>query len=99
MKRSAAVALATLCLLTGCTRTTAGQVAMTIEPLSPEITCGEFIRLTDKDRVKVVDEILAQQGGQGARGRAFVLSALAGMVCGATPDAPVKDVLGRMKVR
>ncbi|HEY5844696.1 MAG TPA: hypothetical protein VIU87_25110 [Mycobacterium sp.] len=98
-KRAAAVALATLCLLTGCARTTAGQVAMTTEPLSPDLTCGEFITLGDGDRIKVVNEILAKQGGQSSDSQAFLLSALAGILCKGTPEAPLKDILVRMKVR
>ena len=98
-KRAAAVALAALCLLTGCGRTTAGQVAMTTEPLSPDLTCGEFITLGDGDRIKVVNEILAKQGGQSSDSQAFLLSALPASSARATPEAPLKDILVRMKVR
>lgn len=99
MKRAAAGALATLCLLTGCARTTAGQVAMTTEPLSPNLTCAEFVTLSDGDRVKVVGDILTKQGSRSSDSQAFLLSALAGILCRGAPETPLKDVLMRMKVR
>ena len=63
MRRAAAATMAALCLLTGCARTVPGQVAMTTTPLSPDMTCDEFVLLGDRDRVEVVGEILSTQGG------------------------------------
>ena len=54
---------------------------MTTEPLSPDLTCGEFTTLGDGDRIKVVNEILTKQGGQSSDSQAFLLSALAGILC------------------
>ena len=92
-KRAVAAALVAALLLSGCGRTTAGQVAMTTEPLSPDLTCAEFVTLSDADRVKVVTEIVGKQG------QGFLLSALAGILCKGVPESPLKDVLGRLKVR
>lgn len=99
VKRAAAAALAAACLLAGCAKTTPGQVAMTTEPLSPDLTCGEFITLSDTDRVKVVGQILNKQSGESSENQAFLLSALAGILCKNVPQAPLKDILSRMKVR
>ena len=98
-KRAMAAALAAACLLAGCARTTPGQVAMTTEPVSPDLTCGEFDALRDTDRVKVVGQILAKESGETSDSQAFLLSALAGILCKTVPQAPLKDVIGRMKVR
>lgn len=96
---AAAATLVAAVLLSGCARTTGGQVAMTTEPLSPDMTCAEFVTLSDRDRIKVVSEITGKQGQQASKGQALLLSALAGMLCNGAPDAPLKQVLGRMKVR
>lgn len=98
-KRAAAAALVAALLLSGCGRTTAGQVAMTTEPLSPDLTCAEFVTLSDADRVKVVTEIVGKQGQQTPQTQGFLLSALAGILCKGVPESPLKDVLGRLKVR
>lgn len=97
-RRATVAALACLLLLTGCGRTVAGEVAMTTEPLSPDMSCAEFIALGDGDRIKVVNEALGGQGS-GSEGQAFLLSALAGVLCKGTPETPLKDILSRMKVR
>lgn len=99
VKRAAAATLVAAVLLSGCARTTPGQVAMTTEPLSPEMTCSEFVVLGDKDRVEVVREIVGKQGQKTPEGQAFLLSALATILCKSSPDATLKDVLGRMKIR
>jgi hypothetical protein len=99
VKRAAVAAMAALCLLTGCARTVPGQVAMTTAPLSPDMTCDEFESLGDRDRVEVVSEILATQGGKSSTNQAFLLSALAGILCRGAPQVPVKTVIARMKVR
>ncbi len=99
VKRAVAAALVAAAVLSGCARTTGGQVAMTTEPLSPDITCAEFITLSESDRLKVVSEIAGKQGQKSPESQAFLLSALAGILCKGVPDAPLKEVLGRMKVR
>ncbi|GEM_PF-2807711 len=98
VKRAAAATLVLAAVLSGCGRTTGGQVAMTTEPLSPDITCAEFALLSDSDRIKVVGEITSKQGQSAPESQAFLLSALAGILCKGAPDAPLKQVLGRMKV-
>ncbi len=100
MKRVGVAALAALLLLAGCARTTTGQVAMTTEPLSPDLTCGEFVSLGDSDRVDVVKAILDERAGKAQdNNQAFVLSALAGVLCRGVPDTPVKKIVLRMKLR
>jgi hypothetical protein len=99
VKRVGVAALAALVLLVGCGRTTAGQVAMTTEPLSPDLTCGEFVSLSDSDRVDVVKAILGERAGTAQESQAFVLSALAGVLCRGVPDTPVKKIVLRMKLR
>lgn len=99
VKRAAVATLVVAAVLSGCARTTGGQVAMTTEPLSPDITCAEFVTLSDSDRIKVVGEITSKQGQGAPESQAFLLSALAGILCKGAPDAPLKQVLGRMKVR
>lgn len=99
MKRAAAATLAVIVLLTGCAQTVPGQVAMTTAPLSPDMTCGEFNALSDRDQVEVVRQILSTQGGQSSSNQAFLLSALAGILCKGAPQVPVKTIIARMKVR
>lgn len=97
-KRGLAAALAAACLLAGCARTTPGQVAMTTEPLSPEMTCGEFVVLSDRDRIEIVGQILEKQSRKANKTQTILLSALASLMCKATPEVPLSDVLNRMKV-
>jgi hypothetical protein len=99
VRRAAAATMAALCLLTGCARTVPGQVAMTTTPLSPDMTCDEFVLLGDRDRVEVVGEILSTQGGGKSTNQAFLLSALAGILCKGAPQVPVKTIIARMKMR
>jgi hypothetical protein len=72
---------------------------MTTAPLSPDMSCDEFNALGDRDRVEVVREILSKQGGQSSSNQAFLLSALAGILCRGAPQVPVKTIIDRMKVR
>ena len=67
--------------------------------LDGDVEIPQFVTLSDSDRVKVVSEIAGKQGQSAPESQAFLLSALAGILCKGVPDAPLKQVLSRMKVR
>jgi hypothetical protein len=92
--RLAALALSAAAVLSGCAQTTPGQVAMTTEPMSPDMTCAEFMALSDKDRLDFTRE--AMDTKDTSLGRPVILSAVAMVLCQRTPDTPVKDILVRL---
>jgi hypothetical protein len=90
MKSLVVAMLAVTCVLTGCTKTTAGVVAQTTEPVSVEgLTCQDFNTLGERDRAAVVDEILADKNVD----RPALLVGLAQVICQAIPQADLEDVL------
>ncbi|CAJ1494787.1 hypothetical protein [[Mycobacterium] burgundiense] len=90
--RTVAAALIAGSLLAGCTQTTPGQLAMTIEPVSPDITCSEFGILSASDQLTVVNEIL----GAAPDKPTYFLVAIAVLLCERAPEKPVKQVLLRL---
>jgi hypothetical protein len=92
--RLAALALCAAAVLSGCAQSTPGQVAMTTEPMSPDMTCDEYMQLSDKDRLEFTRDLL--DGEDSSMGRPVILSAIAMMLCRRTPTTPVKDILVRL---
>ncbi|MBI3217837.1 MAG: hypothetical protein HYZ38_28880 [Mycobacterium sp.] len=98
--RVVAAVLAALCVLTGCSRVVSGQVAMTVEALPTNITCGEFVELSDTERIKAVNQIISDSPDNGPiASRPTVLVALAGVLCEQMPRVPLKDLLQRVQLR
>ncbi|WP_099024578.1 hypothetical protein [Mycolicibacterium palauense] len=97
--RAAAAALSLACLVAGCSRSIEGQVAQTTEPVSADVTCSEFVALSDKDRVEVISKIMNGDEPSRPSEQPFFLVALAGVLCERAPDAKVKDILVRLRPR
>lgn len=93
--RLAALALCTAVALSGCAQSTPGQVAMTTEPMSPDMTCDEYMQLSDKDRLEFTQDLLGAEDG--SMGRPVIMSAIAMLLCKRTPTTPVKDILVRVR--
>ena len=90
MKAIAIWAIAAACVLSGCTQTTDGVLAPTIEPVSAAgMTCADFNTLGERDRETVVDEIL----GGGTTDRPVFVAGLAQVICNMVPDANLEEIL------
>jgi hypothetical protein len=86
----AAVAIAATCAVAGCTQTVDGVVAQTTEPVSAEgMTCADFTALGDRDRIAVIEEILAG----GTNDRPVFVVGLAQVICEMVPDADLAEIL------
>lgn len=91
MKWLAITALAAMCVLSGCTRTTEGVVAQTIEPISVEgMTCGDFNILGERDQLDAIEEIL---GDAPQSYRRAIAGGLARVLCQTAPDAELEPLV------
>ncbi len=93
--RLAALALSAAAVLSGCAQTTPGQVAMTTEPMSPDMSCADFTALSDRDRLKFTKEVLGADSSSVSQ--PVILSALVTVLCQRAPDTPVKDLLIKLR--
>lgn len=90
---AATAALAVVCVLTGCTRTTGGQLSMTTEALSADITCRQFIELPEKDRAAVINQIMDEKSERHTSQQAAMLLVVANLLCQGMPDRQLKDLI------
>lgn len=91
--RAAAAVLVIACALTGCTRVTSGQLSMTTEALSADITCGEFTDLSEADRATVINQIMKENTDRHTPQQAAMLLVVANLLCKGMPDRPLKDLI------
>ncbi len=87
--RVVALALTVALLSAGCAQHTAGQVAMTTEPMPADMSCQDYTLLSDSDRVKFTADVL----GTSSSAQPVLLSSLALILCNHAPQTPVKEIL------
>jgi len=91
--------VSTVLVLTGCSRVVDGQLAMTVEPISSDLTCGEFMDLSDTERTKAISQVIADDPDKSPiTSRPMVLVALATVLCERMPQVKVKQLVMGMRV-